>query len=122
MAMSRGGGSRRLGKKKATLTCASCFPVPFPGVKQEQLSPRSQASQPESLVMQPAPEGSVLRGEHAAVPWCGREGDAPLPHCLWLPWGFWGDFWVSLFSSPVAVQGKINTKVLLLHDLSNSGL
>ncbi|XP_042684518.1 nuclear receptor corepressor 2 isoform X10 [Centrocercus urophasianus] len=36
--------------------------VPFPGVKQEQLSPRSQASQPESLVMQPAPEGSVLRG------------------------------------------------------------
>lgn len=62
MAMSRGGGSRRLGKKKATLTCASCFPVPFPGVKQEQLSPRSQASQPESLVMQPAPEGSVLRG------------------------------------------------------------
>uniref|UniRef100_A0A8C2U8R0 Nuclear receptor corepressor 2 n=1 Tax=Coturnix japonica TaxID=93934 RepID=A0A8C2U8R0_COTJA len=36
--------------------------VPFPGVKQEQLSPRSQASQPESLVMQPASEGSVLRG------------------------------------------------------------
>ncbi|XP_031448544.1 nuclear receptor corepressor 2 isoform X9 [Phasianus colchicus] len=36
--------------------------VPFPGVKQEQLSPRSQASQPESLVMQLAPEGSVLRG------------------------------------------------------------
>uniref|UniRef100_A0A8B9UBN8 Nuclear receptor corepressor 2 n=1 Tax=Anas zonorhyncha TaxID=75864 RepID=A0A8B9UBN8_9AVES len=36
--------------------------VPFPGVKQEQLSPRSQASQPESLVMQPAQEGSILRG------------------------------------------------------------
>ncbi|XP_064378102.1 nuclear receptor corepressor 2 isoform X9 [Dromaius novaehollandiae] len=36
--------------------------VPFPGVKQEQLSPRSQANQPESLVMQPAPEGSILRG------------------------------------------------------------
>ncbi|XP_067163355.1 nuclear receptor corepressor 2 isoform X11 [Apteryx mantelli] len=36
--------------------------VPFPGVKQEQLSPRSQANQPESLVMQPAQEGSILRG------------------------------------------------------------
>ncbi|NWX97085.1 NCOR2 protein, partial [Nothoprocta ornata] len=36
--------------------------VPFPGVKQEQLSPRSQANQPESLVMQPAAEGSILRG------------------------------------------------------------
>lgn len=41
----------------------SCFPVPFPGVKQEQLSPRSQASQPESLVLQPSQEGSILRGE-----------------------------------------------------------
>ncbi|NXX95090.1 NCOR2 protein, partial [Centropus bengalensis] len=36
--------------------------VPFPGVKQEQLSPRSQASQPESLVLQPSQEGSILRG------------------------------------------------------------
>ncbi|XP_061866414.1 nuclear receptor corepressor 2 isoform X6 [Colius striatus] len=36
--------------------------VPFPGVKQEQLSPRSQASQPESLVLQPTQEGSILRG------------------------------------------------------------
>uniref|UniRef100_A0A8D0L9B1 Uncharacterized protein n=1 Tax=Sphenodon punctatus TaxID=8508 RepID=A0A8D0L9B1_SPHPU len=36
--------------------------VPFPGVKQEQLSPRSQANQPESLVMQMSQESSVLRG------------------------------------------------------------
>ncbi|KAM6246897.1 nuclear receptor corepressor 2 isoform 10-T10 [Porphyrio hochstetteri] len=36
--------------------------VPFPGVKQEQLSPRSQASQLESLVLQPSQEGSILRG------------------------------------------------------------
>uniref|UniRef100_A0A8B9BUA0 Nuclear receptor corepressor 2 n=1 Tax=Anser brachyrhynchus TaxID=132585 RepID=A0A8B9BUA0_9AVES len=48
--------------------------VPFPGVKQEQLSPRSQASQPESLVMQPSQEGSILRGERAAVPQRGRAG------------------------------------------------
>lgn len=55
-----------------------CFPVPFPGVKQEQLSPRSQASQPESLVLQPSQEGSILRGEHpgreARAPALGREG------------------------------------------------
>ncbi|XP_038618365.1 nuclear receptor corepressor 2 [Tachyglossus aculeatus] len=36
--------------------------VSFPGVKQEQLSPRSQANQPESLVIQTAQETSVLRG------------------------------------------------------------
>uniref|UniRef100_A0A674K480 Nuclear receptor corepressor 2 n=1 Tax=Terrapene triunguis TaxID=2587831 RepID=A0A674K480_9SAUR len=36
--------------------------VPFPGVKQEQLSPRSQANQPESLVMQTSQESSILRG------------------------------------------------------------
>ncbi|KAJ6656603.1 hypothetical protein lerEdw1_003490 [Lerista edwardsae] len=36
--------------------------VPFPGVKQEQLSPRSQASQPENLATQAAQENSVLRG------------------------------------------------------------
>uniref|UniRef100_A0A670KEA2 Nuclear receptor corepressor 2 n=1 Tax=Podarcis muralis TaxID=64176 RepID=A0A670KEA2_PODMU len=36
--------------------------VPFPGVKQEQLSPRSQAGQPESLVVQTSQENSVLRG------------------------------------------------------------
>ncbi|XP_074868476.1 nuclear receptor corepressor 2 isoform X4 [Carettochelys insculpta] len=36
--------------------------VPFPGVKQEQLSPRSQANQPESLVMQTSQESAVLRG------------------------------------------------------------
>ncbi|XP_053862059.1 nuclear receptor corepressor 2 isoform X10 [Malaclemys terrapin pileata] len=36
--------------------------VPFPGVKQEQLSPRSQANQPESLVMQASQESSILRG------------------------------------------------------------
>uniref|UniRef100_A0A8B9QJT5 Nuclear receptor corepressor 2 n=1 Tax=Apteryx owenii TaxID=8824 RepID=A0A8B9QJT5_APTOW len=44
--------------------------VPFPGVKQEQLSPRSQANQPESLVMQPAQEGSILRGECGATLAC----------------------------------------------------
>lgn len=44
----------------------SCFPVPFPGVKQEQLSPRSQAGQPESLVMQTSQESSVLRGKAVA--------------------------------------------------------
>ncbi|XP_065424768.1 nuclear receptor corepressor 2 isoform X29 [Chrysemys picta bellii] len=36
--------------------------VPFPGVKQEQLSPRSQANQPESLVIQTSQESSILRG------------------------------------------------------------
>ncbi|XP_028912641.1 nuclear receptor corepressor 2 isoform X4 [Ornithorhynchus anatinus] len=36
--------------------------VSFPGVKQEQLSPRSQANQPESLVIQTGQETSVLRG------------------------------------------------------------
>uniref|UniRef100_A0A8C4YPS2 Nuclear receptor corepressor 2 n=1 Tax=Gopherus evgoodei TaxID=1825980 RepID=A0A8C4YPS2_9SAUR len=36
--------------------------VPFPGIKQEQLSPRSQANQPESLVMQMSQECSILRG------------------------------------------------------------
>uniref|UniRef100_A0A670ZVU3 Nuclear receptor corepressor 2 n=1 Tax=Pseudonaja textilis TaxID=8673 RepID=A0A670ZVU3_PSETE len=36
--------------------------VPFPGVKQEQLSPRSQTCQPESLVVQTSQESSVLRG------------------------------------------------------------
>uniref|UniRef100_A0A8D2LCG8 Nuclear receptor corepressor 2 n=1 Tax=Varanus komodoensis TaxID=61221 RepID=A0A8D2LCG8_VARKO len=36
--------------------------VPFPGVKQEQLSPRSQAGQPESLAVQTSQESSVLRG------------------------------------------------------------
>ncbi|XP_063171740.1 nuclear receptor corepressor 2 [Candoia aspera] len=36
--------------------------VPFPGVKQEQLSPRSQAGQSESLVAQASQESSVLRG------------------------------------------------------------
>ncbi|XP_067395809.1 nuclear receptor corepressor 2 isoform X6 [Emydura macquarii macquarii] len=36
--------------------------VPFPGVKQEQLSPRSQANQPESLVMQTSQESCILRG------------------------------------------------------------
>ncbi|KAJ7309744.1 hypothetical protein JRQ81_007808 [Phrynocephalus forsythii] len=36
--------------------------VPFPGVKQEQLSPRSQAGQPESLAVQTSQENSVLRG------------------------------------------------------------
>nr|XP_056715065.1 nuclear receptor corepressor 2 [Euleptes europaea] len=36
--------------------------VPFPSVKQEQLSPRSQASQPENLVVQTSQESSVLRG------------------------------------------------------------
>ncbi|XP_054852699.1 nuclear receptor corepressor 2 isoform X2 [Eublepharis macularius] len=36
--------------------------VPFPGVKQEQLSPRSHASQPENLVVQTSQESSVLRG------------------------------------------------------------
>ncbi|XP_034647080.1 nuclear receptor corepressor 2 isoform X5 [Trachemys scripta elegans] len=36
--------------------------VPFPGVKQEQLSPRSQANQHESLVMQTSQESSILRG------------------------------------------------------------
>uniref|UniRef100_A0A8C0GNC1 Nuclear receptor corepressor 2 n=1 Tax=Chelonoidis abingdonii TaxID=106734 RepID=A0A8C0GNC1_CHEAB len=36
--------------------------VPFPGVKQEQLSPRSQANQPESLVMQTSQESSIMRG------------------------------------------------------------
>ncbi|KAG8146498.1 hypothetical protein E2320_012819, partial [Naja naja] len=36
--------------------------VPFSGVKQEQLSPRSQACQPESLVVQTSQESSVLRG------------------------------------------------------------
>ncbi|XP_042297276.1 nuclear receptor corepressor 2 isoform X6 [Sceloporus undulatus] len=36
--------------------------VPFPGVKQEQLSPRSQAGQPEGLVVQTSQENSVLRG------------------------------------------------------------
>ncbi|XP_053135132.1 nuclear receptor corepressor 2 isoform X9 [Hemicordylus capensis] len=36
--------------------------VPFPGVKQEQLSPRSQAGQPDSLVIQTSQESSVLRG------------------------------------------------------------
>ncbi|XP_077165456.1 nuclear receptor corepressor 2 isoform X3 [Paroedura picta] len=36
--------------------------VPFPGVKQEQLSPRSQAGQPENLVVQTSQENSVLRG------------------------------------------------------------
>uniref|UniRef100_A0A8C4V274 Nuclear receptor corepressor 2 n=1 Tax=Falco tinnunculus TaxID=100819 RepID=A0A8C4V274_FALTI len=46
--------------------------VPFPGVKQEQLSPRSQASQPESLVLQPSQEGSILRGE--ALGAAGGEG------------------------------------------------
>ncbi|KAL8180185.1 UNVERIFIED_CONTAM: nuclear receptor corepressor 2 [Gekko kuhli] len=35
---------------------------PFLGVKQEQLSPRSQASQPENLVVQTSQESSVLRG------------------------------------------------------------
>uniref|UniRef100_A0A803TMW9 Nuclear receptor corepressor 2 n=1 Tax=Anolis carolinensis TaxID=28377 RepID=A0A803TMW9_ANOCA len=36
--------------------------APFPGVKQEQLSPRSQAGQPEGLVVQTSQESSVLRG------------------------------------------------------------
>uniref|UniRef100_K7F5K1 Nuclear receptor corepressor 2 n=1 Tax=Pelodiscus sinensis TaxID=13735 RepID=K7F5K1_PELSI len=36
--------------------------VPFPGIKQEQLSPRSQANQPESLVMQTSQESTILRG------------------------------------------------------------
>ncbi|XP_061459047.1 nuclear receptor corepressor 2 isoform X2 [Rhineura floridana] len=36
--------------------------VPFPGVKQEQLSPRSQAGQPEGLVVQTSQESSGLRG------------------------------------------------------------
>ncbi|XP_053327902.1 nuclear receptor corepressor 2 isoform X3 [Spea bombifrons] len=36
--------------------------VPFLAVKQEQLSPRSQQSQPETLVMQTAQEGSIFRG------------------------------------------------------------
>uniref|UniRef100_A0A8C5SHE0 Nuclear receptor corepressor 2 n=1 Tax=Laticauda laticaudata TaxID=8630 RepID=A0A8C5SHE0_LATLA len=36
--------------------------VPFSGVKQEQLSPRSQTCQPESLVVQTSQESSVLRG------------------------------------------------------------
>lgn len=72
VAQDTGGASWRL--SEATLICASCFPVPFPGVKQEQLSPRSQASQPESLVMQPSQEGSILRGERAAVPQRGRSG------------------------------------------------
>ncbi|KAM4707636.1 nuclear receptor corepressor 2 isoform 2-T2 [Discoglossus pictus] len=35
--------------------------VPFLGVKQEQLSPRSQPSQPENLVMQPSQESSIFR-------------------------------------------------------------
>ncbi|XP_026547666.1 nuclear receptor corepressor 2-like [Notechis scutatus] len=37
--------------------------VPFSGVKQEQLSPRSQTCQPESLVVQTSQESSVLRGK-----------------------------------------------------------
>uniref|UniRef100_A0ABM5F183 Nuclear receptor corepressor 2 isoform X3 n=1 Tax=Pogona vitticeps TaxID=103695 RepID=A0ABM5F183_9SAUR len=41
--------------------------VPFPGVKQEQLSPRSQAGQPESLVVQTSQENSVLRGTSLAL-------------------------------------------------------
>ncbi|MEE6526372.1 hypothetical protein FKM82_026994 [Ascaphus truei] len=36
--------------------------VPFLGVKQEQLSPRSQQNQPENLVMQTAHESSIFRG------------------------------------------------------------
>lgn len=87
VAQDTGGASWRL--SEATLICASCFPVPFPGVKQEQLSPRSQASQPESLVMQPAQEGSILRGERAAVPQRGRAGGmrAALGRSGWI-WGF----------------------------------
>uniref|UniRef100_A0A8C3IQ41 Nuclear receptor corepressor 2 n=1 Tax=Chrysemys picta bellii TaxID=8478 RepID=A0A8C3IQ41_CHRPI len=41
---------------------AAVLSLPFPGVKQEQLSPRSQANQPESLVMQTSQESSILRG------------------------------------------------------------
>ncbi|KAM8962053.1 nuclear receptor corepressor 2 isoform 2-T2 [Pelodytes ibericus] len=36
--------------------------VPFSAVKQEQLSPRSQQSQPENLVMQTPQESSIFRG------------------------------------------------------------
>ncbi|XP_053557806.1 nuclear receptor corepressor 2 isoform X4 [Bombina bombina] len=36
--------------------------VPFLGVKQEQLSPRSQPNQPENLVVQTSQESSVFRG------------------------------------------------------------
>lgn len=94
VAQDTGGASWRLAE--ATLICASCFPVPFPGVKQEQLSPRSQASQPESLVMQPSQEGSILRGERAAVPQRGRAGGmlaaTPGTRC---PGKVWVDFGVS---------------------------
>lgn len=44
----------------------SLTPVPFSGVKQEQLSPRGQAGPPESLGVPTAQETSVLRGG------CGR--------------------------------------------------
>ncbi|XP_073532257.1 nuclear receptor corepressor 2 isoform X5 [Phyllobates terribilis] len=37
-------------------------PVPFLAVKQEQLSPKSQPSQPENLVMQTTQESSIFRG------------------------------------------------------------
>lgn len=67
------GWHRCLEQRRAATLCPAptlihgyCFPVPFPGVKQEQLSPRSQASQPESLVLQPSQEGSILRGEEPA--------------------------------------------------------
>lgn len=44
-------------------TALSCLsPVPFSGVKQEQLSPRGQAGPPESLGVPTAQETSVLRG------------------------------------------------------------
>ncbi|XP_073442235.1 nuclear receptor corepressor 2 isoform X14 [Dendrobates tinctorius] len=36
--------------------------LPFLAVKQEQLSPKSQSSQPENLVMQTTQEGSIFRG------------------------------------------------------------
>ncbi|XP_077149356.1 nuclear receptor corepressor 2 isoform X7 [Ranitomeya variabilis] len=36
--------------------------LPFLAVKQEQLSPKSQPSQPENLVMQTTQEGSIFRG------------------------------------------------------------
>uniref|UniRef100_A0A8C8SF53 Nuclear receptor corepressor 2 n=1 Tax=Pelusios castaneus TaxID=367368 RepID=A0A8C8SF53_9SAUR len=41
--------------------------VPFPGVKQEQLSPRSQANQPEGLVMQMSQESCILRGSGGSI-------------------------------------------------------
>nr|XP_033811631.1 nuclear receptor corepressor 2 isoform X4 [Geotrypetes seraphini] len=42
--------------------------VPFPGVKEEQLSPRSQSNQSEGLVIQTSQESSMFRGASLGTP------------------------------------------------------